>query len=51
MAPAAGAIEAAQAAVEPVLSSARAELHGHQAVGVKVVTEAEQERRNAQTEG
>ncbi|GJF30300.1 hypothetical protein KNE206_30000 [Kitasatospora sp. NE20-6] len=48
---AAGPIEAAQAAVDLILSAAPAELGDRRVVGLEVVTEAEQERRNAQTEG
>jgi hypothetical protein len=48
---AAGPVEAAQAAIDLVLAAAPAELHGRRVVGLEVVTEAEQERRNAQTEG
>ncbi len=40
-----GPVEAAQIAVDLVLAVAPTELHGHQAVGVEVVTEAELERR------
>ncbi|MFF4344740.1 hypothetical protein ACFY00_33070 [Kitasatospora sp. NPDC001540] len=46
---AAGPAEAARAAVDLVLAAAPAELHGRQAVGVEVTTEAELERRIAST--
>jgi hypothetical protein len=46
---AAGPVDAGQAAVDLVLSAAPAELGDRRVVGLEVVTEAEQERRNAAT--
>ncbi|MEV8098820.1 hypothetical protein [Kitasatospora sp. NPDC085879] len=46
---AANPVEAAQAAVDLLLSAAPPELGDRRVVGLEVVTEAEQERRNAQT--